>query len=61
MYNQIYSAISCAVRQGKMSTRVAIESCQQLREMEYDGTCIKDWRFEEGCIVITTSESTFTL
>ena len=61
MYNQIYSAISCAVRQGKMSTRVSLETCRILAQMEEDGVNIKAWSLEEGYVTVTTNQSTFTL
>ena len=61
MLREIRKAMHTACLNGKMSTRVSVETTFELETMLEEGTQVDDWRLEDGCVVITSNGYTFTL
>lgn len=61
MFREIRKAMHTACLNGKMSTRVSLETTFALEDMLEEGTQVDDWRIEDGCVVITSNGYTFTL
>lgn len=61
MFREIRKAMQTACLNGKMSTRVSLETTFALEDMLEDGARVDSWKLEDGYVTITSNGKTFTL
>lgn len=61
MFREIRKAMHTACLNGKMSTRVSLETTFVLEDMLEDDARVDSWKLEDGYVTITSNGKTFTL
>lgn len=61
MFREIRKAMHTACLNGKMSTRVSLETTFVLEDMLEDDARVDSWKLEDGYVTITSNGYTFTL